>query len=543
MTQRKVIYDSAEAPPQPPVATGVATPRGGDGFFDGVPKTRIFEVALLSALFWQPQGNVPSPTAVRGGDAFFDAAPKSRLFEVALNDTAARPLTPAAQAQGGTAFFDAAQKTRSLEVALLESVALTAFQVPSPTTPQGWHVQWPDRFARTFPTPAQLVSGDTWIGNVQTAFIGNAWIAAWDGPARKLFPAADQRFEVFAPAGDLTSTPQGWPATFPERFARPVPASLQRFDHFPQYQVATATTPQGWWTAAPDSFFRKGNLSHPFDVAFLAAASSVVTYPDGWSVWSPERFAKRFPASAQLLSAFQPQGSIVSITPQGWAVSFSDGRRLPTGVALSRFADDPPTAAATPRGFSVAFPDAVKAVRRASQSVSVDIAAIAANPQGWQADFGTARRRVKPTAADAGLAFAPSVVYPDGWRDIVPILRIKPRPNDGATFLAPPARGNVPSATTPQGWVSVFPDRFAVPVRASLQLFQFMHWWRTVAPASIIAQPTLLGTDAPPTLLGTNMVPTLRGTDAAPSLTGTDAAPTLSGKMALTINLTGKVGA
>jgi hypothetical protein len=107
-------------------------------------------------------------------------------------------------------------------------------------------------------------------------------------------------------------------------------------------------------------------------------------------------------------------------------------------------------------------------------------------------------------------------------------------------LILPPQR-IAPSTPPPLAWQAIFPERFSSRVRASLQLFQFMHWWKTVTPAAIIAQPLLRGTDGALTLLGSTASVLLRGTDAAPSLHGTDAQVTLLGTDAAP-SINGKVG-
>ncbi len=581
--QRVVLYQTlAVLPPSGNVPSPTAV-RGGDAFFDAVPKSRMLEVALgAAAVFFTGPIVAATTTYLQGGDGFFDSAPRSRMLEVALGDTFGKPLTPSVQAQGGAGFFDAVAKSRVLEVAMIDTGSWPSLQEPtaaSPqgyewrttevyrkrfpvsaqmfaawqaqgdlvSTPQGWHVAWPERFAKKFPANAQLDSFFTGY-QVPTAFVGNAWIVGWDGPPRARFPAGSQIFAAWPSSGDLTSTPQGWPFAWPERIAGKFKASLQ-LTSGDQWigNVPTAATPQGWPSIFPERFARKvPAATQQFDLPVLAVyVANIITYPEGWRVVAPETLRRPTVNAGYIEAALQRPFQ----TPQGWT-GFADWtvRRPVKDFGVIAGPVQGAIVSVTPQGWVVTFPERfAKAfpagLQRFDHFPQYQVAT-AATPQGWATVETTPRRAGKPQGAEFSAVPARASLW--GWVVAFDAPKAVGRPRQ-----APDAFARLPDAT-PTGWnvESGLPINSARPIlsrgvtwpldRPTANLTVYPEGWRVEFSHAFRRQVamqfetfrygkhdvTIIG--RPPLNAG-NQAPTLKGIDAAPLAEATLSDPTLKG--------------
>jgi hypothetical protein len=514
-----------------------------------------------------------------------------------------QPPRPPQQVFGANDTWDTAPKSRVVEIALAAAaIAYTPMgSVPTAFVANAWTVEWagPATVHRPFPATLQLVSGDTWIGTVPTAFVANAWTVFWDGPPRASFSVKLQQVTPWLPQGDLTSTPQGWPFTWPERFTKKFPASAQHvtgdtwIGTVPTAFVANAWvvawdgpatirkpvaaslqlfTGDVWIGTVPTAFVANAWVAYwdgPARGRFPASAQQVapwlpqgdlVSTPQGWPVFQwPDRFARPFPAPAQIVTGDVWIGSVpTAFAGNAWVVAWDGPARARYPVKAQQF--DLPVLAVYaanvvtfPEGWQIAAPDARASPQRGG-GFEIVLTPTQAVPQGWWTVFADPRKglalqagqEIVPVTATAQV-FGATAVFADPIR-----VRVIARGSDGA----PEQQGTVTANAYLAGWEArprtargpasevIWPAQ-AVTAQTGLgntALWDSVsHRFRTITPPPpdfarlvrvfqrIASQPTLTGVSTNPTLTGVSTSPLLSGVSAKPTLLGVSTNPTLLG--------------
>lgn len=544
-----------------PALTPAAQPQGAAGFFDTVQRTRMVEVALLEQVIW-PVFQVPTATSPQGyewrtTEVFAKKFPAGAQMDSFFTEY---QVPTAFVGNAWTVTWDGPRRGRFPAGAQIFAPWPASGDLVS--TPQGWPSVFPERFARPFPAKAQLDSFFT-AYQVPTQFVGNAWVVSWDGPPRARFPAGSQVFAPWSAQGDLTSTPQGWPFAWPERFAKrfPVAEQLTTGDQWIG-NVPTAATAQGWPAIFPERFARKVPASlQQFDLPVLSAYGTVVvTYPEGWRPLFPDRIprAQRLPQQFDL----PVLGAYVAYTfPEGWRVAFPDSARrfVPTDMD---FVDTAQPAAFAPRGWSTfaeftfrkrakdvgifaigqvaaaqpqGWPSVEAAVRRAGKAQGAEFSATPANVTflGWSVAFEPRRGARRPPQGLEAFARVPDAA-PRGWNAPVeaPLRAARPILSRGVTWPLDRPVANV--TVYPEGWRVEFSHTFKRQVAMPFEIFRYSRQVIIVGRPPLMADnqaPTLKGTDAPPREAAVSAPPRLKGVDDAPEEDATLSAPTLKGKV------------
>lgn len=364
------------------------------------------------------------------------------------------------------------------------------------TTPQGFQVEAPAAkpAPRAFPAPLQQFI-DYPAQQVPSVFVGNAWLAYWDGPPKKRFPSGEQqdnlfpvqlvptqytpsawtmysdgpphapfwsdlqKVTVFEPMRDVVSTPQGFTAIYPELFVKKFPAALQQFEPWPKQYVASIT-PQGWWTIAPDRLRQKSLLGAHLHQDNLFPVQQVASpfVANGWSAyWDGPRHWP-FPALLQQWASWHPEPTASPVTPQGYEAIYP-------ALFVKHFSPS--------LGRDVQQPDAV-------------YAGGSPFPEGWRVEAGqTSIPRAKAPYLEIWPTSYSASITPQGFWSMAPdYLHTKPFPAGLQRDNIFPSQ-QVPTLLVPTGWATYFDGPPKLPFAGKLQQYEI---WPKQNVASITPQ-------------------------------------------------------
>lgn len=516
---------NASPPPQPPAAAVATQPYGAADDWSVPLKSRLVEVALAAAAIVSP---VFDPTsAPSAAVAFFDQT-KSKTAEVATLDQAV--FTP----QG--AIFSITPQGYEAQVPLLfarkfpsglQQVTSFPEQGSITTVRYGASDVWPERFAKPFKAALQKYEdSNPTQGNVPTQFVNNAWVAAWDGPARKCFPAPLQQFDLpvlAAYAAVVVTYPDGWQVIQPERYAKRLPVGLQPFT--PDQRLFAIPFPEGWPAIYPERFAK------PFPVKLQ------MVQPDTWIGNVPTAFVgnawvafwdgpsrARYPAKLQQFE-HAPQAAYATVVvtfPDGWQVEAPARSKAPGRGWWLSASDTPIPAASQPLGAPWGAEPAFRQKPR-FQGGEVITVLVPARSDGWVVEFGQPQRKARSVTGDAVLPL-PTVARATLVGDLWPEGRRRKLGRADEVITPPQSPAVVAAPGNTDLWSSIGyrfrvirppPPDFARPLRAP--------------PPMIASQPNLIGVSANPTLLGVSTKPTLMGISTSPTLLAVSTAPTLLG--------------